>query len=582
MIVPVSTKNEKEWIELCIALWPDTTPQDLIEGRATYKLSDFLYYISDEAVAFISLSIRHEYVPGTETSPVGYLEGIYVKPDFRKRSIAKKLVAYAKEWAFSQGCNEMASDVELHNEDSQLFHEKIGFTEVPRFISYTMNLLRQKEKQHGMDAKSPEFKAAMSAVRERIATVKRRERRDGYIDYYGCRNICHEFQNILEETHKAVVRGHYVYGYSVAVLVQINLAKLANTADDSAGGITDTQTYVDELLGKVCGAVEYKSSDARYIFLQSAKDSGNKAFDGWAEFAYNILRKTARLAEENTEQKMYAALDELLSTSKDSYSRWYLEHDALVRLAIIKAAHGEIDAEAFIEENIQYSGIRKIAIQNAIDKGDFNLAEKLCLEKVTNEAARHEWSRPCEWRYLLFEIYDKEGNTQKKIETAKDLLFGFDLKYYAVLKELLTEQGLWAQEYNGLLSALSNSLPQHMYMDILSKENEAAKLLDEVRKYPASVFTYGKQLSGEFLQEVCDICVAEIYKQADEAKDRKKYKKVCGNIKYLFDCGGTSEAEEIAAELTVKYLRRAAFVDELKSLSQKFDKAKAKTGAKKK
>jgi len=120
-----------------------------------------------------------------------------------------------------------------------------------------------------------------------------------------------------------------------------------------------------------------------------------------------------------------------------------------------------------------------------------------------------------------------------------------------------------------------------MYMDILSKENETAKLLDEVRKYPASVFTYGKQLSGEFLQEVCGICVAEIYKQADEAKDRKKYKKVCGNIKNLFDYGGASEAETIIADLTAKFPRRAAFVDELKSLSQKFDKTKAKTGAKK-
>ena len=120
-----------------------------------------------------------------------------------------------------------------------------------------------------------------------------------------------------------------------------------------------------------------------------------------------------------------------------------------------------------------------------------------------------------------------------------------------------------------------------MYMDILSKENETAKLLDEVRKYPASVFAYGKQLSVEFLQEVCDICVAEIYKQADEAKDRKKYKKVCSNIKSLFDYGSVFEAEAILADLVAKYPRRTAFVDELKSLSQKFDKAKNKAGAKK-
>ena len=579
MIVPISKENEKEWIELCVALWPDATAEGLREGYITYKLSDFLYYVDNEAVAFISLSIRYEYVIGTETSPVGYLEGIYVKPDFRKSGIAKELVAYAREWAFSQGCNEMASDVELHNEDSQLFHEKIGFTEVPRFVSYTMSLLRQKEKQPSMDAKSPEFKKAISAVRERITLAKRRETRRGYIDYHGCRDICHEFQKILEETLRAVDRGQYVYAYSVAALIQINLAKLANTADDSAGGITDTCSYMNDLLEKVCASVEYGSVDARYIFLQSAKDSVNKAFDDWREFAYDILKKTAILAEGNTEQKMYDALDELRNKSEDSHARWYLEHDALVRLEIIKATHGETDAEAFIKENIEFNGIRKIAIKYAVDKDNFRLAEKLCLEKVNNEVSRHEWSRPCEWRYLLFDIYSKEGNIKKKIETAQDLLFRFDTKYYAVLKELLTEQGLWEQEYQDILSSLSKSLPQHMYMDILSKENEISKLFEEVRKYPQSVFTYGKQLSIEFQQEVSDICVTEIYNQANEAKDRKKYKKVCGNIKNLLDYGGVSEAEEMIADLITKYQRRAAFVDELNSLSKKL--AKAKEGAKK-
>ncbi|MCL2400047.1 MAG: hypothetical protein FWC91_09960 [Defluviitaleaceae bacterium] len=55
-----------------------------------------------------------------------------------------------------------------------------------------------------MDAKSPEFKAAMSAIRERIATTKRRETSRGYIDYHVCRNICHEFQKLLKETVRAV------------------------------------------------------------------------------------------------------------------------------------------------------------------------------------------------------------------------------------------------------------------------------------------------------------------------------------------------------------------------------------------
>ena len=92
------------------------------------------------AVAFMSLSLRHDYVEGTDSSPVGYLEGIYVKPDFRKSGIAAEMVEFAKEWVVSKGCTELASDCELDNEDSRLFHSKIGFEEANRIVCFVMKI----------------------------------------------------------------------------------------------------------------------------------------------------------------------------------------------------------------------------------------------------------------------------------------------------------------------------------------------------------------------------------------------------------------------------------------------------------
>ena len=96
-----------------------------------------------------------------------------------------------------------------------------------------------------------------------------------------------------------------------------------------------------------------------------------------------------------------------------------------------------------------------------------------------------------------------------------------------------------------------------------------------------SIFVHGKQLSTAFGAEVYSICVSEIYDQTSDAKDRKKYKKICKNIKSLFDYGGISVAEEIIVDLIEKFPRRTAFVDELESLSQKLDKAKIKMASKK-
>ena len=145
----------------------------------------------------------------------------------------------------------------------------------------------------------------------------------------------------------------------------------------------------------------------------------------------------------------------------------------MVRLAAITSAFGESAADEFIATHLNFSGIRRMAVRNAIEKQDFRYAEKLCREILEKEHDMPSaYSRISEWRYLLFEIYDKAGETENKITAAKDLLFRFDTSYYAVLKQLHTEKGIWETEYPALRLQLGQILPSHMYMEILSREGK--------------------------------------------------------------------------------------------------------------
>jgi aminoglycoside 6'-N-acetyltransferase I len=85
---------------------------------------------TDEGIAagFANISIRKDYVEGSNSSPVGYIEGIYVKPEFRKQGIAKNFVEMAEDWSRDRGCKELGSDTEIENVESQKFHRRIGFT----------------------------------------------------------------------------------------------------------------------------------------------------------------------------------------------------------------------------------------------------------------------------------------------------------------------------------------------------------------------------------------------------------------------------------------------------------------------
>ena len=104
---------------------------------------DAAVFIAEEAgtaVGFAQCQLRHDYVEGTETSPVGYLEGIYVDEAYRGRGIARELLEVCEEWARGKGCAEFASDCEIDNTDSLKFHLKVGFKEEGRIICFAKKL----------------------------------------------------------------------------------------------------------------------------------------------------------------------------------------------------------------------------------------------------------------------------------------------------------------------------------------------------------------------------------------------------------------------------------------------------------
>ena len=129
---------------LAARLWPDHTAAEMeAEFLPIFAAKDtavFLAYEGNEAIGFSQCGLRHDYVEGTESSPVGYLEGIYVANTHRHRGYARLLLAACEVWAKEQGCTEFASDCELHNQESLHFHMKVGFEEANRIICFVKKL----------------------------------------------------------------------------------------------------------------------------------------------------------------------------------------------------------------------------------------------------------------------------------------------------------------------------------------------------------------------------------------------------------------------------------------------------------
>lgn len=144
MIKQAEVDDSRFVAELAMLLWPDNEINGLEKEMTEYIVSDkgvvFISFIKNVQVGFAQCSLRYDYVEGTESSPVGYMEGVFVKAEYRKRGIGKKLIHQCEEWAKNKGCREFASDCELTNTDSLKFHLQLGFEEANRIICFKKNL----------------------------------------------------------------------------------------------------------------------------------------------------------------------------------------------------------------------------------------------------------------------------------------------------------------------------------------------------------------------------------------------------------------------------------------------------------
>lgn len=89
-----------------------------------------------EALGFAEAAKRHDYVNGCDTSPVLFLEGIYVVPDMRRQGIARALCTSIEQWGTAHGCEEFASDAAIDNVDGQTLHRALGFDETERVVFF--------------------------------------------------------------------------------------------------------------------------------------------------------------------------------------------------------------------------------------------------------------------------------------------------------------------------------------------------------------------------------------------------------------------------------------------------------------
>ena len=142
----VQEEDWGEWLRLRRALWPtyaaDELQGDSKEMFGRLESEPVFVALSPEGglCGMIEVSMRTE-APGCSTDRIGYIEGWFVDPAYRRLGVGRALVEAAEAWAKAQGWSEMASDTTSEYPLSPAAHESLSYQLAKHVIHYAKSLV---------------------------------------------------------------------------------------------------------------------------------------------------------------------------------------------------------------------------------------------------------------------------------------------------------------------------------------------------------------------------------------------------------------------------------------------------------
>ncbi len=147
----MGTADRSAWAEMRSALWPEESAsvhaREIDELLRSGEMWGFVVEMRPgDAVGFAEIAIR-KFANGCDSRPVAFLEGIWIKPQFRRQGAGARLIAHVESFLATRGFCELGSDTQIDNTSSQDAHRAWGFSETERVV-YFRKILPARSKRN--------------------------------------------------------------------------------------------------------------------------------------------------------------------------------------------------------------------------------------------------------------------------------------------------------------------------------------------------------------------------------------------------------------------------------------------------
>jgi hypothetical protein len=373
-------------------------------------------------------------------------------------------------------------------------------------------------------------------------------------------------KKLIDNAESCVHNGDFEIGINIYIATLEKLVPALDTIDDSSGILGDMVSQVFLQL-KLLREYEPPQSIISGLVKYAIKKSTSANLRG-SDFGWEYAEVATELASSQHEDQIRKMIVNLKQEGKgNEFIEWYsAERAATILLHFFFNTKSLKEVEAFIDQNLKFHSIKKIAINKAIRDQKFDRALALIEEGIKEAQQAKHPGTVNELRQLQLEVYLQQHDNANIISTA-ELLFHnsrFDLRYYYILKEHL-DKDRWRNKNTEYKRMLEKAREFASLAEISKEEDDQEEL---VRILGASnniglVQEYESDVAKKFRPQLQQIYFSNISASLESRADRSNYRYNARLLKKMLKEYDNSAVVTFTKGLRERYKLRRALLEEL-------------------
>ncbi len=391
----------------------------------------------------------------------------------------------------------------------------------------------------------------------------------GYYERGETSDIADRIDDLLDIAKAKIQSGDFQEAFDIATVLLNRVGALLSYCDEDDDNLRDCLYEVIEILKQLLEASPPRRiRDAVLEYCLWRCKSHPTLSEDWD---WKLLDLAITLAE--SEEEVRRIIDLLESLGGDE---WEQRRVQLLEYDFLLSKRGKEAAESFMLSHLDNDEFCQRMFEQAMEEKDYARARQLAERGRRQSEEKGKYGLVSPWVVRLRSVAKMTGDAGESFRLSRELLvehLGKVDDYFPELKAAIP-----AAQWPAYLEALAKDLERRgatsSLAEIYCREALWEPLFNLLKRGIVSGFwAYEQRFPAEYRPRIADLYAVQVLEMLESFAEKRIYTDACELIRRIKALGEGNLAQQIIAELSVKYKRRRLLMEELDQLEKGTDES---------